>query len=135
METLPIPNAHQEQKQQITMLAQQCQTLAEQRYKVQQGVTRRIPDLCPPDREAKLTNKLKTWWELDFDAFQKEIKKTFKTTIPLAERNNWQDFLELSQQQITDLSRELADKEKILNQIVYAIFKLTASEIQLVEER
>ena len=135
METLPIPSAHQEQKQQITMLAQQCQTLAEQRYKVQQGVTRRIPDLCPPDREAKLTNKLKTWWELDFDAFQKEIKKTFKTTIPLAERNNWQDFLELSQQQITDLSRELADKEKILNQIVYAIFKLTASEIQLVEER
>lgn len=98
------------------------------------NTARRIPDLCPPDREAKLTNKLKTWWELDFDAFQKEIKKTFKTTVPPAERNDWQDFLESSQQQITDLSRELADKEKILNQIVYAIFKLTPDEIQLVEE-
>ncbi|WP_419618434.1 Eco57I restriction-modification methylase domain-containing protein, partial [Thiolapillus sp.] len=130
---IPIPEAASTQKESIAEIAQQCQALAEQRYQLQQNITRRIPDLCPPDREAKLTNKLKSWWELDFDTFQKEIKKAFKTSIPLAERNDWQDYLQSSRQQVAELARELSAREEALNRAVYAVFDLTPEEIGLLE--
>ncbi len=133
IETLPVPKTSEKQKEKLAALAKHCQSLAETRYKIQQDFRRRIPDLCPPDRQAKLNNKLKAWWELNFDAFQKEIKKAFKAVIPLAERNDWQDYLEKEQAQIAELSRQLAEQEVALNQVVYDLFGLTAEEISLLE--
>ncbi|WP_419592863.1 hypothetical protein, partial [Thiolapillus sp.] len=64
---------------------------------------------------------------------QKEIKKAFKTSIPLAERNDWQDYLQSSRQQVAELARELSAREEALNRAVYAVFDLTPEEIGLLE--
>jgi type I restriction-modification system DNA methylase subunit len=134
METLPIPNATETQKQRIAKIAESCQTVAEQRYEKQDAVRRRIPDLCPPGRETKLNTKLKNWWLLDFAEFRTEIKKIFKQDIPLSERNDWEQWLNTERTEIEKLSAELTVLEKELNARVYALFELTEDEIKLVEE-
>ncbi|MBL1320044.1 MAG: N-6 DNA methylase [Methylophaga sp.] len=135
METLPIPNASNPQKQAIGQLAEQCQLLAEQRYTIEQSVRQRIPDLCPEERDPKLSTKLKNWWQLDFSAFHKEIKRLYKQDIPLGERNDWQHWLAAEADKIQPLSAQLDAHEKQLNQQVYRVFELTPTQISLLENQ
>ncbi|SEH04229.1 Eco57I restriction-modification methylase domain-containing protein [Candidatus Venteria ishoeyi] len=133
IQTLPIPPATEAQKQSIAQIAENCQKIAENRYQKQQAVRRRIPDLCPAEREAKLNTKLKNWWQLDFPAFRKEIKKAFKQDIPLQDRNDWEHWLTQERATIEALSAQLQQQETVLNNEVYVLFDLTAEEIKLIE--
>jgi type I restriction-modification system DNA methylase subunit len=133
MDTIPIPAATDEQKAAIATLAENCQALAEQRYALENAFRRRIPDLCPKDRDPKLSQKLQAWWLLDFAAFRDEVKKLFKQEIPLAERNAWETLFDKDKAAIQDLSCQLAGQEQALNREVYALFGLDAGEIILLE--
>lgn len=135
LETLPIPEATAEEKERIGKMAEECQGVAEQRYQLEQRMCRRIlSDLRPEGSEAKLSQKLQTWWELDFKAFHAEIKKCLKNEIPLKERDEWQELLQARQAEIKALSSKLATQEAALNEAVYALFKLTNAEIALLEK-
>lgn len=134
VETVPIPEATDEQQREIAALAEACQQLAEQRYRIEERMCRRIAsDLCPPEREAKLSQKLQAWWQLSFADFRAELKKCFKAEIPPKERDDWEDLLQERTQQVKDLTAQLAVKEAALNQAVYALFDLTGEEIALLE--
>jgi hypothetical protein len=78
----------------------------------QQGLLRRIPDLCPPDRKPKLTTRLQEWWKLDFKSFQAEIKKGFKVDIPLKQRNEWEIFLREEAAKVRRLTAEIEQAER-----------------------
>lgn len=134
VETTPIPDATDAQKASIANLARRCQETAEARYAAQEAMRRRIPDLCPADREPKLNTKLQHWWTLDFKTFRAEVKKCFRTDILLAERNEWDAYLSAERGKIEEFSRTLDALEAELNQQVYALFDLTADEIALIEE-
>ncbi|EIJ33020.1 Eco57I restriction-modification methylase domain-containing protein [Thiothrix nivea] len=134
METVPVPEATEEQKQAIAELAESCQTLAEQRYALENGFRRRIPDLCPKDREAKLSQKLQAWWEMDFAAFRAEVKKVFKQDIPFDDVDKWEGRFDKDKAAIQSLGYQLTVKEQALNQAVYALFGLDEVEIKLLEE-
>jgi hypothetical protein len=122
------------QKTELAALAEACQAAAEQRYALQQALTRRIPDLAPAGTEPKLTNKLKEWWELpDFAAFRAEVKKTLKADIPLAERSDWEDWIARDKAEIARLTAEIKANEARINTIVYELFDLTPDEIALLE--
>ena len=133
METIPIPKATYKQKQHIAQLAESCQTIAEDRYQTQDRIRRRIPSLCTPDKEAKLSNKLKAWWELDFTEFQKEIKSRFKHKMTLDECDEWEGYLATNQQKVQQWDFQLASKEAELNKAVYDLFGLDDEEISLLE--
>lgn len=131
---LPIPLATDSQQTSLAILAETCQTHAEARYALQEGLHRRIPDLCPPERNAKLNTKLKEWWLLpDFAAFRAEVKKCFKADIPLSERTDWEDWITRDKAEIHRLSGEIANLEAEINTQVYALFDLTNDEIRLLE--
>jgi hypothetical protein len=134
IETLPIPEATDEQKKVIAALAESCQTLAEQRYALENAFRRRIPDLCPKDRDPKLSQKLQAWWLLDFSAFRDEVKKLFKQDIPVLERNAWEAWFDKDKAVLQDLSCQLAGQEQALNRAVYGLFGLDAVEVALLEE-
>ena len=134
IEILPVPEATDQQKETIASLAQQIQSLTEQRYRIENNFCRRLPDLCPPDREPKLNKKMHSWWRLDFPQLQAALKTAFKTTIPLAERNDWQDYFESEQHKIATLNQQIPQLEQQLNQNVYALFDLTAEEIELLQQ-
>jgi len=131
---VPIPFATDTQKSELATLSQVCQTAAENRYKLQQSLTRRIPDLAPADADVKLSNKLKSWWELpDFATFQREVKKSLKADIPLSERNAWEDWITQNKAEIALLTAEIKVNEDRINAIVYELFDLTPEEIELLE--
>ena len=114
--------------------AHQAQQAAERRLALQRGLTRRIPDLCPPGREPKLTTALREWWTLpDFAAFRAEVRKAFKADIPLAERSAWEDWIARDRAEIVRLSAEIAAAEARIDGIVYELFELTPDEIALLE--
>ncbi len=130
---LPIPEPTPSQESLIENLSQSIQQLSKQRYTVEQSFRRRLPDLCPPDRDPKLNKKMQAWWLLDFPELQKIIKTQFKTTIPLAERNEWEDYFNDEKEKIAELGGEIHQLEQQLNSYVYQFFRLTPEEIELIE--
>ncbi len=134
IEPFPIPTATDQQKQTLAELAESCQHFAEQRYAIQKAVRQRIPDLCPSDREAKLSKKLIEWWALDFALFRREIKKQFKQDIPLQDRNDWESWLNVETEKIEQLSVQIAQAEQQINSLVYDLFDLSKTEIMLLED-
>lgn len=134
VETLPIPTATDAMKANIGVLATAAQSAAEKRYELQQAITRRIPDLAADPANAKLSAKLKEWWNLpDFAAFQKEVEKALKAKIPVQERNEWENWITISRAEIHALTAEITRLEAEINAKVYALFDLTPDEIALLE--
>ena len=133
-EQLPIPAMPSAIQEELGTLAQKAQRAAARRLELQRSFTRRIPDLCPSGREPKLTGKLQEWWTLrDFSAFRAEIKKAFKADVPLAERSDWEDWIERDRAEIDRLSVEIVQTEARIDSIVYRLFDLTPDEIELLE--
>ena len=134
VEPLPIPVMATETREILISQVRQIQQLAANILTLQTALTRRIPDLCPPEREPKLTNKLKEWWTLpDFAAFRAEVKKVFKADIPLADRSDWEDWINRDRAEIARLTAEIAQAEAQIDSIVYDLFDLTEDEIGLLE--
>ncbi|ALG68829.1 Eco57I restriction-modification methylase domain-containing protein [Beggiatoa leptomitoformis] len=129
VETLPIPPATDSQKSHIGQLAEQCQQLAEQRYKLETKLHRRFADLGVQ----KVNQKLEQWWLLDFQAFQAELKKSYKTEISLKQRDDWESYLDDAREQHTAFNKQIKQLETEINIAVYALFNLTEEEIRLIE--
>ncbi len=129
LEKLPIPPATPEQKTKIGELAQRCQTLTEARYVLENKIRRRLPDLGV----VKVNQKLERWWRLDFKAFQDELKKSYKSEIPVKERGDWQEMLEDATSERENLDLQIRLLEKELNVEVYGLFGLDDEEIGMIE--
>jgi hypothetical protein len=134
VEPLPIPMMTTETREDLVCNVRQIQRQAAEILTLQTALTRRIPDLCPPGRDPKLTTRLQEWWIMpDFAAFRAEVKKVFKADIPLAERSAWEDWITRDRAEIARLSAEIAKVEAQIDSIVYALFDLTPDEIALLE--
>lgn len=131
IETLPIPNKPENEV--ISKISEECQSTVEARYKCETSFARRLEDLVPEKGIFKLNNKLNSWWELDFVGLQAEIKKAFKGSISLTERNDWQDYFESEQTKRQDLQAKVTLLEDELNKEVYKLFNLTPDEIAFIE--
>jgi len=132
IETLPVPE--KPVKESISKKAESTQLKAESRYKCECDFRRRLVDLCPEEQVFKLNKKLKSWWLLDFKELQKEIKKSFKGVITLAERNDWQDYFETEKFKRASLNNEIILLQNQLDQEVYELFNLTQDEIEIIEK-
>ena len=131
---MPIPNWQDTAKTELTILSEKAHAAAKTRLMLQTALTRRIPDLCQPDRESKLTNRLQEWWILpDFAAFRAEVKKVFKADIPLTDRSDWEDWINRDRAEIARLTAEIAQAEARIDSIIYDLFDLTKDEIALLE--
>ena len=134
LEIFPIPGLSDEIRLVLETAVALTQKIAKQRYKLQTALTRRIPDLCPPGRDPKLTTRLREWWTLpDFATFRAEVKKAFKADIPLSDRSAWEDWITRDRAEIARLSAEIQQAETEIDRIVYSLFDLTADEIDLLE--
>jgi hypothetical protein len=134
IEALPIPSSSSETRALLAQLAESAQRAAEARRDLQAAFRRRIlTDLAPGGATARLAGKLADWPALDFKAFHDEVKKQFKSPIPLAERDAWQARFEADRARNVELSAEILRCERVIDQLVYALFALTNEEIRLVE--
>lgn len=135
VEALALPDISLHAQSQLAALVDRASQTEKRRQSSQTGFRRRIPDLCPRDREPKLNTKLSDWWTLkDFAAFRVEIKKHFRSEIPLNERTQWEDWFKAGKTEIDKLSAEIARNEAEIYAIIYELFDLTPDEIKILEE-
>ncbi len=133
IERLPIPTLTDTQKEHIGTLAQQLTDVAQGRYQVRRRTAQRILHDLGSGPDAKLNQRLEVWWELSFADFHAEVMKVFKRTIPLKDRDDWEELLRERGQQIHALTDEIVQLETRLNEAVYAVFDLNDEEIALIE--
>lgn len=131
LERFPVPPEGEYER--IADLAACLQLLSEQHRDVCSEVARRIPDLAPGSRVDKLPGVLQDWWQHDFAGFRAAVKKHFKQDIPLAERSDWERYLETERAKVQGLDAEIARLEAQLDREVYALFVLDEAEITLLE--
>jgi hypothetical protein len=133
MERLPIPSLTDVQNDHIGTIANQLTNTAKQRYEVRQKTTHRIEnDLATP--QAKLNQRLTSWWELSFKEFREELVKVFKRDIPLKDRDDWEVLLKERSAEIGMLTGEIVRLETELNEAVYEAFGLDEEERKLIEQ-
>ena len=130
IELIPIPKGLVH----LTTASEQLHALSKKRYQCENSFRRRLQDLCPDDQVFKLNKKLVNWWSLDFSNLQKELKKTLKATISLAERNDWQDYFESEQVKRAHFHQQIQGLEQQLNNEIYKLFDLSTEEILLIEQ-
>ncbi|MCR9072557.1 MAG: BREX-1 system adenine-specific DNA-methyltransferase PglX [Alphaproteobacteria bacterium] len=134
VETMPVPKLSESKRSDLSKASVAAIEAARYRLDLQRALVRRLPDLCPSDREPKLTTKLREWWRLpDFASFRTEVKKAFKADIPLSERSAWEDWIQRDRAEISRLSAEIRQAEAEIDRIVYGLFDLSEEEIQLLE--
>ncbi|MBA2375296.1 MAG: Eco57I restriction-modification methylase domain-containing protein, partial [Rubrobacter sp.] len=130
---LPIPDASDDDREAIGSLAMRITDEARARYALHERTRRRVhSDLGSPEK--KLNKKLTSWWDIDFPTLRSEIKKVFKKDIPLAERDEWEDWLEDRRSKHERHTAEIVRLETELNARVYDLFGLGPEEIEIIEE-
>lgn len=129
----PIPDASDEEREAIGSLAAGITDEARARHTLHERTRRRIrSDLGSPEK--KLNKKLTSWWGLDFPALRAETKKVFKKGIPLAERDEWEDWLEDRRAMHERRTAEIIRLETELNRRIYELFDLAPKEVEVIEE-
>ncbi len=131
VELLPIPDFQQSVRIALISHAQNCTTLSAGALSVLETVRNRI--ISDLGNGSQLSKKLHNWHQLDFTSFQAELKKAFKTTIPVKERAEWENYLASEAQKVKTLTAQIMAAEAEINQLVYAAFNLTPDEIELLE--
>lgn len=128
---LPLPNMNAPVQKKLSSLAALCRSRSEEALAMQSAVRHRISaDL---GNGAKLSRKLEDWHELDFAQFRAEVKRVFKTEIPVKQRGQWETYLAEEGEKVRKLTAEIEAAEREIDKVVYKLFDLNADEIALLE--
>ncbi len=115
------------------ILALSATATARERHTLHRTVRQRIAsDLGAA--AGTLNNALTEWWNLDFPTFRAEVKKAFKTDIPVRERDDWQNALSTWRTDHARLTDRLIAIEEEINDRTYRLFHLTPEEIRTLED-
>ncbi len=85
----------------------------------------------------KLSNKLESWYELEFPAFITELNKAIKTAkgtrLTKKDEFEWIDLFNENKQKALALKNEIEKTDKEIDRMVYELYGLTEEEIKIVE--
>lgn len=126
---LPIPVVEGDAA--LTKLADLASAATVELAEVVARVRHRLGDL---HSDARTATALDNWPTLSFATLQAVLLKRFKTTIPVRERDEWEDWFNAQRAEAVALSRRIATAEAEIDARVYALFGLTPTEIAAVEE-
>ncbi len=139
MEHIPIPDAKKSDRLAIASLAERCTSLGPQRYELESQVQRRLTQVFGAQGPAggTLNNKAQEWWLQSLNDLGEALKTSFKLkqnpfTNPRT-ADEWEPYLAEKRSEVERLTQELADAEADINARVYKLFKLTQTEIALLQ--
>lgn len=132
VQALTLPASDDTTRAALVMLSEANTKRGATRLMIETAVCHRILDLAPLGC-AKLSRKLEEWWTLDFAAFRDEVKRVFRTEIPVKERGEWEAYLAEQGERVRTLTAEIEAAEREIDAIVYRLFDLTPEEIALLE--
>ena len=79
----------------------------------------------------KISTKLETFYNLDFDGFMKELKQKVTPKTKL----EWLEVFEETKKSLQEIQSQIAATDKEINELVYKLYGLTEEEIKIVEGR
>ncbi|MDO4980056.1 MAG: Eco57I restriction-modification methylase domain-containing protein [Prevotellaceae bacterium] len=80
----------------------------------------------------KITTALQTFDQMEFKAFVAELKKQ-KINLSLAQQDEWEDYFNQYRNDCQQLSEQIAQTDREIDQRVYQLYGLTEEEIKIVE--
>ena len=125
----PIPNATQEQQDELATLANSMLALNKDLQEKRARFLRRLQDNMP---EIKINGTLETFDTLDFAGFVTELKKQ-KIKLSLVQQDEWEDYFNQYRAACNVISAKIAATDKEIDTRVYALYGLTDEEIKIVE--
>ena len=139
MEKLPIPDAPPAERDAIAQLAERCNALGNQRYRIEEQVRHRLLTTFRTDEhpDGKLNEKAQEWWRPTFLQLGESIRVSFKRKQnPFSAPRTgvvWEPYLKEKRADVDKLRRQLAEAEGEINERVYKLFQLTPNEIALLK--
>ena len=79
----------------------------------------------------KISTKLETFYNLDFDGFMKELKQKLTPKTKL----EWLEVFEDTKKSLQEIQTQITATDKEINALVYKLYGLTEEEIKIVEGR
>ncbi|MBZ0308459.1 MAG: Eco57I restriction-modification methylase domain-containing protein, partial [Anaerolineae bacterium] len=135
IERLPVPELTTQQESNLTAIAEEITSLARERYQLHEDMRQILSADFGDGAPISSRITLYEWWALEDDrALSDELKRQFRTEIPLNRRSEWRRFLAEQQAEHQRLTDAIIAQEIRLNDIVYDAFDLTPEERQLIEE-
>jgi hypothetical protein len=83
-------------------------------------------------RGIRITDTLTKFDELTFAQFISELAKQ-KILIPLKQQNEWEEFFNHSQIKCHNITKQISETDRKINQLVYELYELTDEEIKVIE--
>jgi len=132
--SLPVPDAGGFQRGDIGRYADICHRKVKDRLDLIahfRGMT--AHNLSSGGAGSTLSDKLTSWFFLDFATFREEVINTFGQDIPQDDLELWENYLEQEKQQVMKINAEIVNAEYQIEKVIYEIFGLTEDEIALIE--
>jgi hypothetical protein len=127
----PIKEISSEQQQPFIELTDKMLSFNSELQRKRQYFSRHL-SICFAD--IRVTQILERFDESDFKQFMAELGKQ-KITIPLKERVEWEDLFNDFKQGCCDLVQQIDRTDKEIDALVYGLYRLTAEEIQTIENK
>ena len=128
LETIPIPEISLEAQQPFITLADKMLTLNETLQKKSTNFLKVVKQTFALE---KISTKLETFYNLDFDGFMKELKQKLTPKTKL----EWLEVFEETKKSLLDLKHQIDSTDKEINRLVYKLYDLSEEEIKIVEGR
>ena len=129
---LPIPDLTDSQfstiNSQLTSLADKMLTLNETLQKKSTNFLKVVKQTFALE---KISTKLETFYNLDFDGFMKELKQKLTPKTKL----EWLEVFEETKKSLQEIQTQIAATDKEINALVYKLYDLSEEEIKIVEGR
>ena len=128
LETIPIPEISLEAQQPFIALADKMLSLNETLQKKSTNFLKVVKQTFALE---KISTKLETFYNLDFDGFMKELKQKLTPKTKL----EWLEVFEETKKSLQEIQTQIAATDKEINALVYKLYDLTDEEIKIVEGR
>lgn len=128
LETIPIPEISLEAQQPFIALADKMLTLNETLQKKSKNFLKVVKQTFALE---KVSAKMESFYELDFDGFVNELKQKVTPKLKL----EWLEVFEETKKSLQEIQSQIAATDKEINALVYKLYGLTEEEIKIVEGR
>ena len=129
LEQIPIPTVALNAQQPFITLADTMLTLNKQMQEKRSRFLRRLSENF---EGVKITTALQTFDQMEFKAFVAELKKQ-KINLSLAQQDEWEDYFNQYRNDCQQLSEQIAQTDREIDQRGYQLYGRTEDEIRIVE--
>ena len=132
LENFPIPDLTNSQ---FSTINSQLISLADKMLSLNETLQKKSTNFLKVVKQTfaleKVSAKMESFHELDFDGFVKELKKKITPKLKL----EWLEVFEETKKSLQEIQTQIIATDKEINALVYKLYGLTEEEIKIVEGR